>query len=52
MEDRCVCCNCIIPEGRHVCIQCETDIMQDSSYKKHIKDLTQKGKKKNTSKNP
>lgn len=23
MEDRCVCCGEIIPEGRMVCLQCE-----------------------------
>lgn len=24
MEDRCVCCGAIVPEGRMVCPQCET----------------------------
>ena len=25
MEDRCVCCGAIVPEGRMVCLQCEMD---------------------------
>lgn len=25
MEDRCVCCGAIIPEGRMVCPQCEKE---------------------------
>lgn len=30
MEDRCVCCGEIIPEGRMICIKCENDT--DNKY--------------------
>lgn len=26
MEDRCVCCGAIIPEGRMVCLMCEMEV--------------------------
>jgi RNA polymerase subunit RPABC4/transcription elongation factor Spt4 len=29
MEDRCVCCGEIIPEGRMVCPQCESKYLQE-----------------------
>ena len=33
MEDRCVCCGEIVPEGRMVCPNCEAHISQLSSQK-------------------
>ena len=30
MEDRCVCCGEIIPEGRMVCVNCEKMITSDN----------------------
>lgn len=32
-QNRCVCCGAIIPEGRHICINCELN----KSYKEQIK---------------
>ena len=32
MENRCVCCGEIIPEGRQVCIRCEREA-EDEDYK-------------------
>lgn len=29
MENRCICCGEIIPEGRQVCYQCEYSINED-----------------------
>lgn len=31
-EDRCVCCGDIIPEGRHICPQCETKTKQEKIF--------------------
>ena len=35
MEDRCLICNDIIPEGRHVCVQCEYAIMHTDEKETH-----------------
>ena len=29
MENRCVCCGEVIPEGRQVCAKCETEVSDD-----------------------
>ncbi len=31
MEDRCICCGEIIPEGRQICPICELDIKTEES---------------------
>lgn len=33
MEDRCVCCGCIIPEGRQVCYMCEHKDLENNDNK-------------------
>lgn len=33
MENRCVCCGSIIPEGRQVCIRCEKEISDKMSVR-------------------
>jgi predicted amidophosphoribosyltransferase len=40
MEDKCICCDNIIPEGRQVCPNCEKDI--DSANKKYCPECGQK----------
>ena len=30
MEDRCICCGEIIPEGRQVCVNCEKEAKEES----------------------
>lgn len=32
MEDKCVCCGEVIPEGRQVCPQCETKARKEDDY--------------------
>ena len=32
MEDKCVCCGEVIPEGRQVCPQCETKARKENDY--------------------
>jgi hypothetical protein len=34
MEDRCVCCGEIIPEGLQVCFACEVDVDENISFSK------------------
>lgn len=31
MEDRCICCGRFIPEGRHVCLMCEMDVLKSGT---------------------
>ncbi len=31
MEDRCICCGAVIPEGRHICRICENKSSQHKS---------------------
>ena len=33
MENRCVCCGAIIPEGRQVCRECEVNIFDYSKQR-------------------
>lgn len=35
MENRCVCCGAIIPEGRMVCPMCEMEATTDSTMSAH-----------------
>lgn len=37
MEDRCIMCGDIIPEGRMVCPNCESNIMQKTKDKSSVK---------------
>lgn len=34
MRDSCICCGEIIPEGRQVCLTCETEILPKSTPQK------------------
>lgn len=36
MEDRCICCGEIIPEGRQVCWTCEKGEMNNGNNRMHI----------------
>lgn len=36
MEDRCVCCGEIVPEGRMVCPQCERNMRTEDTVKRSV----------------
>lgn len=50
-EDRCVCCGAVVPEGRHVCVQCverfsaySTKTVIPTTVKKRRKELQEAAK--------
>lgn len=46
MEDRCICCGDIIPEGRQVCPSCEADAENTLRKTKHKEEVAPKIRRK------
>ncbi len=34
-EERCIMCGAVIPEGRQICMECETRVMQETVKEKN-----------------
>lgn len=47
MEDRCICCGEVIPEGRMICPICEVKVLEKKSEEEKKKHLKVKKKIKN-----